>query len=137
MIMARPCAMKTKDPFIETALAVRCWSQVHRGASQTPDLSLHFSRSRSKGPGMLAMAREESGLPIVTEVMSPSDVGLVSEFADILQVGARNMQNLPCYILLGKVKKPILLKRGMMCTVEDGWMAAEHIMASGNHGYTV
>jgi 3-deoxy-7-phosphoheptulonate synthase len=135
VIMAGPCAIEDQRSIIETALAVKdAGAHILRGGAYKPRTSPYtFQGLGVRGLEMLAIAREESGLPIVTEVMSPSDVGLVSEFADILQVGARNMQNFTLLHSLGKVKKPILRKRGMMCTVEEWLMAAEHIMASGNH----
>ena len=81
---------------------------------------------------LLVKAREETGLPIVTEVMSPDTVAVVAEAADLLQVGARNMQNFDLLRELGKIRKPILLKRGMSATIEEFLAAAEYILAEGN-----
>jgi 3-deoxy-7-phosphoheptulonate synthase len=87
---------------------------------------------REEGLKLLALAGRESGLPIVTEVMSPDNVGLVAEYADLLQVGARNMQNFDLLRELGKIRKPVLLKRGMSATIEEFLAAAEYILAEGN-----
>jgi 3-deoxy-7-phosphoheptulonate synthase len=87
---------------------------------------------REEGLKLLAKAGRESGLPIVTEVMSPDNVGLVAEYADLLQVGARNMQNFDLLRELGKIRKPVLLKRGMSATVEEFLAAAEYILDEGN-----
>jgi len=81
---------------------------------------------------LLAKAGKESGLPIVTEVMSPDNVGLVAEYADLLQVGARNMQNFDLLKEVGRIRKPVLLKRGMSATIEEFLAAAEYILAEGN-----
>ena len=89
-------------------------------------------RSGEEGLRLLGKAGKESGLPIVTEVMSPDNVGLVAEYADLLQVGARNMQNFDLLRELGKIRKPVLLKRGMSATVEEFLAAAEYILAEGN-----
>ena len=83
-------------------------------------------------PGQLAATREETGLPVVTEVMAPEQVPLVSTFADILQVGARNMQNFALLHAVGEAQRPVLLKRGMMSTVEELLMSAEYILSHGN-----
>ncbi|MBP8613642.1 MAG: 3-deoxy-7-phosphoheptulonate synthase [Firmicutes bacterium] len=135
VIIAGPCAIENEESIIDTALAIKdSGAHVLRGGAYKPRTSPYtFQGLGVKGLEMLARAREESGLPIVTEVMSPSDVRLVSEFADILQVGARNMQNFSLLHALGEIQKPVLLKRGMMCTIEEWLMAAEHIMSSGNH----
>ena len=81
---------------------------------------------------LLAAAREETGIPVITEVISPELVGLVSEYADILQVGARNMQNYALLEAVGKIRKPVLLKRGLMSTIEELLLAAEYILSNGN-----
>jgi 3-deoxy-7-phosphoheptulonate synthase len=85
-----------------------------------------------EGLKLLAKAREETGLPIVTEILSSDDVDLVAEYADVMQVGARNMQNFSLLKKLGKVNRPVLLKRGMSCTVKETLMSAEYILSSGN-----
>jgi 3-deoxy-7-phosphoheptulonate synthase len=104
-----------------------------RGGAFKPRTGPHtFQGLREEGLRILALAREETGLPIVTEVMSPDNVGLVAEYADLLQVGARNMQNFDLLRELGKIRKPVLLKRGMSATVEEFLAAAEYILAEGN-----
>ncbi len=87
---------------------------------------------KEEGLKLLALAREETGLPIVTEVMSPDNVGLVAEYADLLQIGARNMQNFDLLREVGRIRKPVLLKRGMSATIEEFLAAAEYILAEGN-----
>jgi 3-deoxy-7-phosphoheptulonate synthase len=87
---------------------------------------------REEGLRLLALAGKESGLPIVTEVMSPENVGIVAEYADLLQVGARNMQNFDLLREVGRIRKPVLLKRGMSATIEEFLAAAEYILAEGN-----
>ncbi len=86
-----------------------------------------------EGLKLLAEAREQTGLPVITEIMNPEDVELVAQYADILQVGARNVQNFALLKRLGRVEKPIFLKRGMMSTIEELLMSAEYIMSEGNH----
>jgi 3-deoxy-7-phosphoheptulonate synthase len=85
------------------------------------------------GLKLLVRAREKTGLPVVTEVMDPAHVDLVEAYADILQVGARNVQNFPLLKKLGQARKPVLLKRGMMTTIEELLMSAEYILSSGNN----
>jgi 3-deoxy-7-phosphoheptulonate synthase len=87
---------------------------------------------REEGLKLLALAGRESGLPVVTEVMSPDNVGLVAEYADLLQIGARNMQNFDLLREVGRIRKPVLLKRGMSATIEEFLAAAEYILAEGN-----
>jgi 3-deoxy-7-phosphoheptulonate synthase len=104
-----------------------------RGGAFKPRTGPHtFQGLREEGLRLLAIAGKESGLPIVTEVMSPDNVGLVAEYADLLQVGARNMQNFDLLRELGRIRKPVLLKRGMSATVEEFLAAAEYILAEGN-----
>ena len=104
-----------------------------RGGAFKPRTGPHtFQGLREEGLKLLALAGRESGLPIVTEVMSPDNVGLVAEYADLLQVGARNMQNFDLLREVGKMRKPVLLKRGMSATVEEFLAAAEYILAEGN-----
>ena len=134
VIMAGPCAIESEESLIETALAVKAaGARVLRGGAFKPRTSPYsFQGLGQKGLEILAKAREVSGLAIVTEVMSPSDVQLVEEFADILQVGTRNMQNFSLLHAVGKSEKPVLLKRGLMATIEEWLMSAEHIMSHGN-----
>ncbi len=119
---------------MRTARAVKkAGADLLRGGAFKPRTGPHtFQGLREEGLKLLAMAGKETGLPIVTEVMSPDNVGLVAEYADLLQVGARNMQNFDLLRELGKVKKPVLLKRGMSATIEEFLAAAEYILAEGN-----
>ena len=104
-----------------------------RGGAFKPRTSPYsFQGLEAEGLKLLAKARQETGLPIVTEVLSPEDLDLVAEYADLLQVGARNMQNFPLLKKLGKIDRPVLLKRGMMCTVKEVLMSAEYILSGGN-----
>jgi len=106
-----------------------------RGGAFKPRTGPHtFQGLKEEGLKLLALASRETGLPIVTEVMSPDTVGLVAGYADILQVGARNMQNFDLLRELGRIRKPVLLKRGMSATIEEFLSAAEYILAGGNPG---
>jgi 3-deoxy-7-phosphoheptulonate synthase len=134
VVVAGPCAVEGEEPFLRAARAVKkAGADMLRGGAFKPRTGPHtFQGLREEGLRILAMAREETGLPIVTEVMSPDNVGLVAEYADLLQVGARNMQNFDLLRELGKIRKPVLLKRGMSATVEEFLAAAEYILAEGN-----
>ena len=135
VVIAGPCAVETKDQIVRTAVAVkRMGADFLRGGAFKPRTGPHtFQGLKEEGLELLALAREKSGLPVVTEVMSPESVDLVAEYADVLQVGARNMQNFDLLRELGKIRKPVLLKRGMSATVEEFLAAAEYIYAEGNH----
>jgi 3-deoxy-7-phosphoheptulonate synthase len=134
VIMAGPCAVEGSEQVLSAARAVKkAGAHILRGGAFKPRTSPYsFQGLGEEGLKILRAAKEETGLPIVTEVISPDLVPLVSEYADILQVGARNMQNYALLEAVGKVRKPILLKRGMMSTVEELLMAAEYILSSGN-----
>jgi 3-deoxy-7-phosphoheptulonate synthase len=127
--------VESEEQILKTAREVkRAGADLLRGGAFKPRTGPHtFQGLREEGLKLLAMAGKETGLPIVTEVMSPDNVGLVAEFADLLQVGARNMQNFDLLRELGKIKKPVLLKRGMSATLEEFLAAAEYILAEGNH----
>ena len=104
-----------------------------RGGAFKPRTSPYsFQGLEHEGLKLLAQARQETGLPIVTEILSPENVELVAEYADVMQVGARNMQNFSLLKKLGTVDRPVLLKRGMMCTIKEALMSAEYILSSGN-----
>ena len=104
-----------------------------RGGAFKPRTSPYsFQGLEHEGLKLLAQARQDTGLPVVTEILSPENVELLEEYADVMQVGARNMQNFSLLKKLGKVKRPVLLKRGMMCTVKEALMCAEYILSSGN-----
>jgi 3-deoxy-7-phosphoheptulonate synthase len=133
-IMAGPCAVESRKQLLDTAQRVRdAGAKVLRGGAYKPRSSPYsFQGLREKGLELLAEAREKTGLAIVTEIISPTLIDIVSETADILQVGARNMQNFALLDELGKLRKPVLLKRGMMSTMEELLMSAEYLLASGN-----
>jgi 3-deoxy-7-phosphoheptulonate synthase len=134
VVAAGPCAVESEEQILKTARAVKkAGVDLLRGGAFKPRTGPHtFQGLREEGLKLLAMAGKETGLPIVTEVMSPDNVGLVAEHADLLQVGARNMQNFDLLRELGKVKRPVLLKRGMSATIEEFLAAAEYILAEGN-----
>jgi 3-deoxy-7-phosphoheptulonate synthase len=134
IIMAGPCSVETRTQIVETALAVKeAGADVLRGGAFKPRSSPYsFQGLGEEGLQLLAEAREASGLPFVTEVMAPEQVSLVARYADMLQIGARNMQNYALLQAVGKVETPVLLKRGMMSTIEELLMSAEYILASGN-----
>ena len=118
-----------------SALAVKkAGADMLRGGAFKPRTGPHtFQGLKEEWLKLLALAKKETGLPIVTEVMGTENVALVGEYADILQVGARNMQNFDLLTELGRISKPVLLKRGMSATVEEFLAAAEYIYAGGNH----
>jgi 3-deoxy-7-phosphoheptulonate synthase len=134
VVVAGPCAVESEEQILKTAHFVKqAGADLLRGGAFKPRTGPHtFQGLREKGLVLLAKAREATGLPIVTEVMSPDNVGLVAEYADLLQVGARNMQNFDLLRELGKIRKPVLLKRGMSATIEEFLAAAEYILAEGN-----
>jgi 3-deoxy-7-phosphoheptulonate synthase len=132
--MAGPCSVESKEQILKTAQGIKAaGGQILRGGAFKPRTSPHqFQGMGEKGLVYLAEAGEEMKMPIVTEVMDTRDVSLVSEYADILQVGTRNMQNYPLLKEVGKTDKPVLLKRGMWADLDEFLLAAEYIMAEGN-----
>jgi 3-deoxy-7-phosphoheptulonate synthase len=134
VVMAGPCAIESRDQLLETARAVKeAGALILRGGAFKPRTSPYsFQGLGEEGLRLLAEAREETGLPAVTEVMDPQMVPLVTGYADILQVGARNMQNYALLHAIGEAQWPVLLKRGMMSTIEELLMAAEYILSHGN-----
>lgn len=132
--MAGPCAVETEFQLVATARHVRrAGARVLRGGAFKPRSSPYaFQGHGAAGLQMLARAREESGLPIVTEVMSECDVPLVAEYADILQIGTRNMENYSLLEAAARSGKPILLKRGMVATIADFLRSAQIILDNGN-----
>jgi 3-deoxy-7-phosphoheptulonate synthase len=134
IVIAGPCAVESEKQLLETARAVKkAGASMLRGGAFKPRTSPYsFQGMGEEGLKILARAREETGLPVVTEVMNPSDVELVERYADVLQVGTRNVQNFALLKAVGSAKKPVLLKRGMMTTLEELLMSAEYILASGN-----
>jgi len=134
VVVAGPCAVESEEQIMKTAQFVKkAGADMLRGGAFKPRTGPHtFQGMREEGLKLLAKAGKESGLPVVTEVMSPDNVGLVAEYADLLQIGARNMQNFDLLREVGKISKPVLLKRGMSATIEEFLAAAEYILAEGN-----
>ena len=134
-IMAGPCSVESRSQLLEIAYAVKeAGATLLRGGAFKPRSSPYtFQGLGVQGLELLAEAREATGLSIVTEVMAPDKVELVAEYADVLQIGARNMQNYPLLQAVGKTRTPVLLKRGMMSTIEELLMSAEYILAGGNY----
>ncbi len=134
-VMAGPCAVESKEQLFEAAEIVKDkGGHILRGGAFKPRTSPYsFQGLAEEGLKMLAEARERTGLKIVTEVMDTRSVDLVSNYADVLQIGARNMQNYPLLKEAGKQDKPVLLKRAMTATYKELLMAAEYIMAGGNY----
>lgn len=133
-IMAGPCSVEGEKQIMECAeIVAKYGGQMLRGGAFKPRTSPYdFQGMAEEGLKLLAKAREATGLPIVTEVMSDAEVDLVAEYADVLQIGARNMQNFSLLKRLGKCGRAILLKRGMSATVKELLMSAEYIVAHGN-----
>jgi len=134
VIIAGPCAVETEKQVLETAKAVKAaGANILRGGAFKPSTSPYQFRGLGKqGLEILAMARAETGLPFITEVLTPQDVELVAKYADILQVGARNMQNFILLDEVGKAKMPVMLKRGMSATIQEWLLSAEYILSQGN-----
>ncbi|RLC58993.1 MAG: 3-deoxy-7-phosphoheptulonate synthase [Chloroflexi bacterium] len=134
VIMGGPCSVDTEENVMTIARAVRdAGGHILRGGAFKPRSSPYAFRGHGeKGLKMLAAARDETGLPIITEVMDARDVELVAKYADILQVGARNMQNFTLLDEVGKVARPVMLKRGLSGTIEEWLLAAEYILSHGN-----
>ena len=134
MIMAGPCAVESEEQLLVAARAVKqAGAKILRGGAFKPRSSPYsFQGLAEVGLKMLTKARRETGLLIVTEVVATEDVGLVSHYSDILQVGARNMQNFPLLKAVGQTGKPVLLKRGPAASLEEFLLAAEHILVTGN-----
>ena len=134
VVMAGPCSVENEKQIIETAEAVAAaGAKVLRGGAFKPRTSPYdFQGLALEGLKLLAKAREATGLAIVTEIMSEADVDQVAEYADIMQVGARNMQNFSLLKALGRCPRPVLLKRGMSSTIKELLMSAEYITAHGN-----
>ncbi len=134
VVVAGPCSVETEETTLATARFVASrGARGFRGGAFKPRTSPYSFRGLGQeGLAILAQARRESGLPVVTEVMDPRQVELVAEYADALQIGSRNMQNFPLLSEVGRTRRPVLLKRGMWATVTDLLLAAEYVMAQGN-----
>jgi 3-deoxy-7-phosphoheptulonate synthase len=135
VVMAGPCSVESRSQIVEIAHAVKAaGATVLRGGAFKPRTSPYdFQGLGLKGLEYMAEAREATGLPIITEVMREEQVGMVAEYADILQIGARNMQNYGLLQAVGKVKKPVMLKRGISGMIKELLMCAEYIVSNGNY----
>jgi 3-deoxy-7-phosphoheptulonate synthase len=135
VVIAGPCSVESREQLLSTAHAVkRAGASMLRGGAYKPRTSPYdFQGLGVEALKILRQAREETGLPIVTEVMSTEDVDLICEYADMLQVGARNMQNFALLRRLATIEKPVLLKRGPSATVKEWLLAAEYLLSGGNH----
>jgi 3-deoxy-7-phosphoheptulonate synthase len=134
VVIAGPCSVESERQALETARAVKkAGANLLRGGAFKPRTSPYdFQGLGLKGLKILDLARRETGLPVVTEVTDPRDVSWVSEYADVLQIGTRNMQNFSLLKEVGKMNKPVLLKRGMYSTLKEWLSCAEYILAGGN-----
>ncbi len=134
VVMAGPCSVESREMILESAHAIKeAGGTILRGGAFKPRSSPYsFQGLGEEGLRYLAEAREQTGLPIITEVMSTDDIELVGEYTDIFQVGARNTQNYSLLKALGKVKKPVFLKRGISGKIEELLMSAEYILSGGN-----
>jgi 3-deoxy-7-phosphoheptulonate synthase len=133
-LIAGPCSVENWETLIHTATQVKkAGANILRGGAFKPRTSPYaFQGLGEEGLKLLARAREETGMPIVTEVMNVNQVSLVAEYADIMQIGARNMQNFDLLKAVGDAKKPVLLKRGLAATIKEWLMSAEYIASRGN-----
>jgi 3-deoxy-7-phosphoheptulonate synthase len=135
IVMAGPCVVENEQQIFETAHQVKALgAKILRGGAFKPRTSPYsFQGLGEEGLKLLAQAGKETGLAVVTEVMSVNQIDLIAEYTDIFQVGARNMQNFVLLTELGKIKKPILLKRGLSATIEELLLSAEYILSEGNY----
>jgi 3-deoxy-7-phosphoheptulonate synthase len=133
-VIAGPCSVESEEQIVSTAQAVKkAGAKGLRGGAFKPRTSPYsFQGLKEEGLKLLALAREETGLAVVTEVMSTDDVDLVAEYADVLQIGARNMQNYRLLEAVGNTPRPVLLKRGASATIDELLLAAEYILNEGN-----
>ncbi len=133
VVIAGPCSVENEDQLMETATAVkRSGARLLRGGAYKPRTSPYaFQGLGEEGLKLLAKAREKTGLGIVTEVMESSEVDIVAEYADLVQVGARNMHNTKLLRSLAKIRKPVLLKRNFSATLNEFLMSAEYLLSGG------
>ncbi len=134
-VMAGPCAVESYEQVLEAAISAKeSGAKILRGGAFKPRTSPYaFQGLGREGLKILARVREEVGIPIVTECLSQDDVDLISDYADVIQIGARNMQNFAMLERVGKQSRPVLLKRGLMSTIEELLMSAEYLLANGNY----
>lgn len=133
-VMAGPCSVESKDQVLEAAIPVKeAGATFLRGGAFKPRTSPYaFQGLAEEGLGYLDHARKVTGLPVITEVLDPRDLDVVYRYTDILQIGARNMQNFKLLTEVGKLNKPVLLKRGLSATIQEFLLSAEYIAAEGN-----
>ena len=134
-VMAGPCAVESQRQLLDIAKAVKAaGARLLRGGAFKPRTSPYaFQGLGEEGLHYLAEAKKITGLPVITEIVDPRDIELVAQYADVLQIGARNMQNFRLLTEVGKYQKPVLLKRGLSATIKEFLLSAEYIMAGGNH----
>ncbi len=135
VVMAGPCSVESEEQLMESAYIIKKGgAQILRGGAYKPRTSPYsFQGLEEEGLKLLKKVREKTGLPVITEVMNTTEVELVEEYSDILQIGTRNVQNFALLKKVGLARKPVLLKRGMMTTIEELLMSAEYILSAGNH----
>ncbi|MHB1002656.1 MAG: 3-deoxy-7-phosphoheptulonate synthase, partial [Thermoleophilia bacterium] len=133
-LVAGPCSVESEEQYMQAARQAKAaGASMLRGGAYKPRTSPYsFQGMGEDGLRIMAAAREETGLPIVTELMDPRDVETVLKYADIIQIGTRNMQNFQLLSEVGKVERPVLIKRGMSATIEELLMAAEYVLKEGN-----
>ncbi|MFQ6029137.1 MAG: 3-deoxy-7-phosphoheptulonate synthase [Dehalococcoidia bacterium] len=134
VIMAGPCSVEDEEQMVSTARAVKAaGAKVLRGGAFKPRTSPYSFRGMGlDGLKLLNLAKQETGLPIITEVMTPGDVDTVAQYSDVLQVGARNMQNYNLLDAVGETRMPVMVKRGLAASYEEWLLAAEYVLAGGN-----
>ncbi|MEK6777472.1 MAG: 3-deoxy-7-phosphoheptulonate synthase [bacterium] len=134
MVIAGPCSVESEEQILASARAVKAaGANVFRGGAYKPRTSPYaFQGMGEEGLKLLAAARDATGLPIITEVMNPRDLDLIVKYTDIIQIGARNVQNFALLKEVGQTQKPVLLKRGMATTLQELLMSAEYILSEGN-----
>jgi len=135
VVMAGPCAVESEEQLIEAGRAVKeSGASILRGGAFKPRTSpFSFHGMEKAGLELLARTKKQFGIPVITEVVDPHDVSLVSKYTDILQIGSRNMQNFALLTAIGKSKCPVVLKRGFSCTVTEWLTAADYLLAEGNN----
>lgn len=135
VVMAGPCSVEDEEQMVSTAQAVKAaGAKVLRGGAFKPRTSPYSFRGMGlDGLKLLNIAKQETGLPIITEVMTPGDVDTVAQYSDVLQVGARNMQNYNLLDAVGETRMPVMVKRGLAASYEEWLLAAEYVMAGGNN----
>lgn len=134
VVMAGPCAVESEDQLAKAAKVVKeAGACILRGGAFKPRTSpFSFQGMKKAGLELLGRIKEQFGIPVITEVVDPHDASLVSKYADILQIGSRNMQNYPLLTAVGRNKRPVVLKRGFSCTVTEWLTAADYLLSEGN-----